>query len=75
MTNRGELRKRERCSKVSVENDVSFALPNRWNRAKKGFFPTSFREILKRKIRHMEDKKENGEERKKPEEEDIKQSR
>ncbi len=70
----GELRKRERCSKVSVENDVSFALPNRWKRAKKGFFPTSCK-ILKRKIRYMEDKKENDEERKKPEEEDIKQSR
>ncbi len=59
---------------MSVENDVSFALPNRWNRAKKGFFLNSCK-ILKRKIRYMEDKKENDEERKKPEEEDIKQSR
>ncbi len=74
MTNRGELRKTERYRKVSVENDVSFASLNRWNRAKKGFFPTSCK-ILKRKIRYMEDKKENGEERKKLEEEDIKQSR
>ncbi len=78
MTNRGELRKTERCSKVLVDNMtsclISFVLLNGWNRTKKGFFPTSFK-ILKRKIRYMEDKKENGEERKKPEEEDIKQSR
>ncbi len=58
------MRKTERCSKVLVDNMtsclVSFALLNGWNRTKNGVSPTSFREILTRKIGYRKTKKKTA---------------